>query len=973
MPSRSELLAAISVLKKRGDHTTWNGQLPQAREVFQKITLLDWDENISDEEDFIWFRDQLDLAEIEHCKLLFADAEDEPASEPVSLAEPEPGLIDTAEAERMLALLGVGPDDPVILCAWGAANLYTPARKGKTFDWPSISRVRDWKTVENNLRKRHFPNFGFISCPGGARVNHTDELPGEIYEVQNLVYEIDDMESTDEQFGLWAKAGLPEPTCVLDTGNKSLHVWYRLKAAVSIEQGRTGRKRLSAAIEKILDGKTTDGTMHSPHQPARLAGGIHPKSGQRSFLVGTHGATYDFEELMALCPEVLEETTGQGYGELFREDDDEIEKGEQFPELPLGEPVPLTIALSKKTQQLINEGLRAGSHVGRPVTAFRLSKTLQCAEEQLKSLGQTFTMSARELFDSFVVNSDLYGGDVDAAFNKHWEADDIGCGEFSRLALLRAIRTAPRHRGWSETWSFNFSNKKGTEWLDSLPENFFWVTSLRTPERIVEDALSAKSEQTGKKLTSHQGRFLRYEPGQGYFKHLPTNTLKREIAQQLLPKLFSQNATGKKFKKHTTESKATACVKWLNTVLFEDRMDVVPAIAFTNGTFLLKGNELVEHSPQYRLTWSIQGDYSPEVDCPPEFRKFVCRSFGEEWLPVIQMVLRYLVDPTFKPSRLVMVIGPSGSGKGTFERLVEAMFPPSCISVITSGFAEINNPDKIHQFVRGKRLVTFPDLQGRQLGVGTIYSMTDGGLLTSRKLHESDADEGEAFNGRVLICSTQPPSMEDAGTGMTRRMLVLKTLPPTGKADLDLDDKLKKELGDIVSWALRAERSDVHELLTSGDSGGLLAEAGLAAEVQMDPIRSFIDICVEPSSAETITSDSQLFTAFKLFCHDQRHRATTQRNFVNRLKAALPHLRLERRNVPGSSGQKKTPAVFYGLQVRKGLMSKFSEVGDGDHVTLRDEIYSLDRNAYGEGGLKATKQHFPNAPTAEVVSTILEG
>ena len=221
--------------------------------------------------------------------------------------------------------------------------------------------------------------------------------------------------------------------------------------------------------------------------------------------------------------------------------------------------------------------------------------------------------------------------------------------------------------------------------------------------------------------------------------------------------------------------------------------------------------------------------------------------------------------------------------------------------MITSGFSEINNPDKIHQFVRGKRLVTFPDLQGRQVGVGTLYSMTDGGLLTSRKLHESDADEGEAFKGRVVICSTQPPSMEDAGNGMTRRMLVLKTKDRQGQApDNDLDDKLRPELGAIVSWALQADRSDVKAMLSSGDAGGILRESGLAAEVQMDPIRSFIDQCLTPADGGEIANDALLFAAFKLFCHDQQHKCAAQRTFVNRLKAALPHLRMERQTIPGT-------------------------------------------------------------------------
>jgi hypothetical protein len=37
-------------------------------------------------------------------------------------AAAKPELIDEAEAERHLALNGIGPQDPVILCAYGLTN-----------------------------------------------------------------------------------------------------------------------------------------------------------------------------------------------------------------------------------------------------------------------------------------------------------------------------------------------------------------------------------------------------------------------------------------------------------------------------------------------------------------------------------------------------------------------------------------------------------------------------------------------------------------------------------------------------------------------------------------------------------------------------------------------------------------------------------------------------------------------------------
>ena len=107
-------------------------------------------------------------------------------------------------------------------------------------------------------------------------------------------------------------------------------------------------------------------------------------------------------------------------------------------------------------------------------------------------------------------------------------------------------------------------------------------------------------------------------------------------------------------------------------------MDQTPAIAFANGTYLIDKGELVPHKPEYRFTYSIQGDLIPDcVECPPNLHDLIVSSFGEHFVEPMQQSLRYMVDPTLPPLQIVVVIGPSGSGKGVLERLIGKLFPPS--------------------------------------------------------------------------------------------------------------------------------------------------------------------------------------------------------------------------------------------------------------------------------------------------------
>ena len=242
-----------------------------------------------------------------------------------------------------------------------------------------------------------------------------------------------------------------------------------------------------------------------------------------------------------------------------------------------------------------------------------------------------------------------------------------------------------------------------------------------------------------------------------------------------------------------------------------------PTLPFANGTYLIGKGELVTHKPEYRLTYSIQGDFIPDcVECPPHLHDFIVSSFGEHYVEPMQQLLRYMVDPTLPNRKIVMVIGPSGSGKGVLERLIEKLFPPSCVTAITSRIKEINTPEKIRQHVSGKQLVAFPDVQGLQTGVTSLYSMVDGGPMAQRNLFTDDT-EGVVYKGRVVICSGQAPQFENAGSGMARTALILETQRPAEKPDAELHQKLAGELGSIVSCALQAKHADVKRVLVSGN------------------------------------------------------------------------------------------------------------------------------------------------------------
>ena len=356
-------------------------------------------------------------------------------------------LLDVDEATKMLRLLQYKDDDPIILCCYGQTNLYHPPRPtNENYDWQTVTTLAAKKgrsglfnSVQKDLVNPKTNNFGFISSPGGvAKISRK-----EITKSRLLVYEIDDEELTS-QWGVWEDAGLPEPTVVMDSGNKSYHVWHALKEYADIEVIENLRKRISQTIWNYC-GFNTDTSLHSCHQPTRLAGAIHPKGGRRSTVVYGTGNTYSIEEILDATDEIEEDenTTNFDKGKLWREDIEPIENNKYPKPNQIEIKLPVDLAISNKTKQLIKTGIQKGAKGNRHTKAFSIYQDLKAAEMQLKDLGyQVLEDDADNKFKEFLENSEMFDGDINKGFERHARKYGTGsftCGQLSKGSVLRSV------------------------------------------------------------------------------------------------------------------------------------------------------------------------------------------------------------------------------------------------------------------------------------------------------------------------------------------------------------------------------------------------------------------------------------------------------------------------------------------------------------------------------------------------------
>lgn len=390
--------------------------------------------------------------------------------------------IDTIMAAKMLRLCGIGAMDPVILCAYGKTNKFTPSRPAgrNNYDWQVVTKqaksgVRQWSAVEANLNDET-PNLGFISCPGGTRVKckaGRDDIQ-EITEGRVLFFEVDSGLTREEQIAAPATAGLPPATFQLCTGGKSVWSYYVLDTTYPLDDVIHGRKALSDAIEQAHPGVLTDHALWSPHQPARLAGGIHPKTGKQSTLINVTGTQYRLDEILSCCPDIDHLPKVKKSGSIWREPspDDAVVEGTYPTPEDLSVAVPLTLAIAKANIERINNGQQAGQGTGRPLRAYYLSRSLQAGYAQLQELGYDIEGTPEELFDTFCANSENLGLDnLDDCRDRHYASDsDIGTGDKSKPVLLQDITKWAEDNGhWR--WIPSFSKRKKTPGAKPLQRN----------------------------------------------------------------------------------------------------------------------------------------------------------------------------------------------------------------------------------------------------------------------------------------------------------------------------------------------------------------------------------------------------------------------------------------------------------------------------------------------------------------------
>jgi putative DNA primase/helicase len=338
-------------------------------------------------------------------------------------------------------------------------------------------------------------------------------------------------------------------------------------------------------------------------------------------------------------------------------------------------------------------------------------------------------------------------------------------------------------------------------------------------------------------------------------------------------------------------------------------------ISVGNGNMSVAGRTITEHTPRLFNLSCLPFDYEPDAPAPQVWLGFLKELFGDDLdsIMLLQEWFGYVLSGATSRHKIMLLVGPPRAGKGTIARTLTALVGRDGVAAPT--LAALGTNFGLSPLI-GKTLAV----------VGDVRLGPDALTVTERLLSISGEDTltidrkyRDPWTGRLgvrfMLLSNELPKLGDASGAIASRFVVLQLAQSwLGKEDLDLEDKLSREMTGILNWALDGlDRLHAQGRFTTPQSS---TDAITALEDLSSPIRHFIRERCDVGPGHQVTID-QLHAAWTAWCqHQGNTRVTSKQVFGRDLRAALPGVQMTQ---PREGDHRVR--CYVGIQIREVIPS----------------------------------------------------
>lgn len=310
-------------------------------------------------------------------------------------------------------------------------------------------------------------------------------------------------------------------------------------------------------------------------------------------------------------------------------------------------------------------------------------------------------------------------------------------------------------------------------------------------------------------------------------------------------------------------------------------------------------------------------DYDFAIDAPPPvawlaFLNQLWPADEDEGksIATLQEWFGYCMTPDTSQQKILALIGPKRSGKGTICRIMRAVVgTQNCCGPTLASFGQNFGLWPL----LGKLLAVISDarLSGRsdqQVIVERLLSISGEDELTiDRKNLEPVTCK---LNTRIVVASNELPRLTDSSGALDGRLILLRlTKSFYGAEDTELADKLLAELPSIALWSIGGwKQLRNRKRFVQPDSGKeLLCEMSDLSS----PVGAFVDDCCTVDAAASVER-ATIYQAYLDWCKEAgRHHVEDAAGFGRALRARVPTLRSSQ---PRTDGRRVR--AYLGIRLR---------------------------------------------------------
>jgi putative DNA primase/helicase len=330
---------------------------------------------------------------------------------------------------------------------------------------------------------------------------------------------------------------------------------------------------------------------------------------------------------------------------------------------------------------------------------------------------------------------------------------------------------------------------------------------------------------------------------------------------------------------------------------------------------------LVPPTPKFFSLNALDYDFAIDTPRPVQWLAFLDAVWGDdhEAITALQEWFGYCLLPDTSQQKILLLVGPKRSGKGTIGRILARVIGEANVCAPT--LSSLGEPFGLWPLL-GKTLALIADAR--------LSGRSDTAVVVERLLSISGED-GQTVNRknrsqvitrlpvRFMIMTNELPRIADASGALVSRMILLRlTRSWLGSEDTGLTNKLLKELPGILLWAIEGWRRlrQRGRFLQPSSSQNIIQEM----EDLASPIGAFIRECcvVKPGLRVPI---EDLFRAWLSWGREQGYKDPGNRQKFGRdIRAVLPHLGVEQ-----PREDDKRVRVYVGLDLQPHAKRKASE------------------------------------------------